>query len=107
MKPNEYFPDMRRTALLACFLVVLVGCGQEPPTDRASEAKGACEEAVRARPGLTEARLSGEVRVERMGSGGWTVEGPISGGRGNVRCGVFADGDADEAPLRVDGLDIG
>ena len=102
---SAYIRDMRTAGLVACMAVGLVGCSDGSPQDRSAEVKTACEDALRSRPGMTDARLADDVRVDRFGSGGWTVEGAIAGG-GSVRCGVIADGDADEAPLRVDGLDI-
>ena len=102
---SAYIRDMRRAALVACMAVVLVGCSEGSPRDRSPEAKAACEDALRSRQGMADARLADDVRVDRFGSGAWTVEGTIAGG-GSIQCGVIADSDADEAPLRVDGLDI-
>ena len=85
------------------------GCGDNPDPDRSAEAKAACEAEVAKRLRADEKDLRYVTTVKRFGSGGRDVEGTVtmsSTSPTRFICGVYADGDRAEGPLRVDGVKV-
>jgi hypothetical protein len=100
----------RRSIPLIATLLATVACGGNTPgPDRSSEAIALCESEVAKRLATHADTLTYDSSASRLGSGAWDVKGTVAGPTSTAVpfvCGVYADGDRDDGPLRADGVKV-
>ena len=100
---------MTRGSLPLVLLAVAACSGNGAPADRSAEAARLCESEVAKRLGTDAGAVTFDSEASRFGSGAWTVKGTAARGAAApvpFTCGVYADGDRDDGPLRADGVRV-
>lgn len=98
---------MKRFVIPLVAALTTVACGNPPNLDRSDQAIKVCESEVAKRLGADAAVLTFDSSANRFGSGGWDVKGTVARRGASPEpftCGVYADGDRNRGPLRVDGV---